>query len=196
MNDFFVNRKSLDMDKLFFDEQKSKGGAGQNMGESFLNLTRDKSTIKIPELAGDDYILNKFFAELQIVGSEFGYRTASEIELLITKMGIVELVGEESKPVEIYTKIDIAIMQKLLPKLHGSRKKLVGPLETLAGFCIKRKDVSHPYEQNKNKTQYQQFITEKRDLEKWTIKYPISFEKIERMHKNVIENGFTSYAEA
>ena len=28
------------------------------------------------------------------------------------------------------------------------------------------------------------------------IKYKISFEKISRMHKNALENGFTSYAEA
>ena len=94
------------------------------------------------------------------------------------------------------TKIDIAIMQKLLPKLHGSRKKLVGPLETLAGFCLVRINGSQPDEQNKTKTLYQQFISEKRDSAKWEIKYSISFEKIERMLKNVIENGFTSYAEA
>ena len=88
-------------------------------------------------------------------------------------------------------------MQKLLPKLHGSRKKLVGPLETLAGFCLERKkDAPVSDDQNKTKTLYQQFISEKRDSAKWEIKYSISFEKIERMLKNVIENGFTSYAEA
>jgi 5-methylcytosine-specific restriction protein B len=87
-------------------------------------------------------------------------------------------------------------MQKLLPKLHGSRKKLVGPLETLAGFCLVRINGSQPDDQNKTKTLYQQFISEKRDSAKWEIMYSISFEKIERMLKNVIENGFTSYAEA
>jgi len=33
-------------------------------------------------------------------------------------------------------KIDIAVMQKLLPKLHGSRRKLCPVLETLGSFCI------------------------------------------------------------
>jgi len=28
------------------------------------------------------------------------------------------------------------------------------------------------------------------------LKYPISFEKLTRMYKNVLANGFTSYAEA
>ncbi len=196
MKSFFDKRKDLKMEKLFLNEEKSKGGAGQSMGESFFKMAKDKSIVKIPEIEGEDNVLNKFFSELQIVGSEFGYRSATEIELLITKLGIDGFVNEEGKPIENNIKIDIAIMQKLLPKLHGSRKKLVGPLETLAGFCLDRIYDSKPDEQNKNKIIYQQFIAEKRDLTKWKIKYPISFEKIERMHKNVIDNGFTSYAEA
>lgn len=197
MDKFFKERTELKMEELFLDkEDKKKGGAGQSMGESFYKLAIDKKTTQIPEIEGDDNVLNKFFKELQIVGSEFGYRSASEIELLITKLGIGGFVDDDGAPLNNDTKIDIAIMQKLLPKLHGSRKKLVGPLETLAGFCLVRINGSQPVDQNKTKTLYQQFITEKRDSAKWEIKYSISFEKIERMLKNVIENGFTSYAEA
>jgi len=196
MNDFFINKKALKMEELFFSKDKNCGGAGQNMGENFYTLSQDKSVIKIPEAPGDENVLNKFFTELQIVGSEFGYRSASEIELLITKLGIKGFEDDKGEPLNNNTKIDIAIMQKLLPKLHGSRKKLVGPLETLAGFCLVRINESQPDDQNKTKTLYQQFISENRDSYKWEIKYKISFEKIERMLKNVIENGFTSYAEA
>ena len=196
MKYYFDNRKALKMEELFLNKDKNSGGAGQNMGENFYTLSQDKSVIKIPEAQGDDNVLNKFFAALQIVGSEFGYRSASEIELLITKLGIKGFVNDNGDPIKNNTKIDIAIMQKLLPKLHGSRKKLVGPLETLAGFCLVRINGSIPDDQNKTKTLYQQFISEKRDPAKWEIKYSISFEKIERMLKNVIENGFTSYAEA
>jgi 5-methylcytosine-specific restriction protein B len=196
MKFYFDNRKALKMEELFLNKDKNSGGAGQNMGEDFYSLSQDKSVIKIPEAQGDNNVLNKFFAELQIVGSEFGYRSASEIELLITKLGNDRFIDEDGKPIENKTKIDIAIMQKLLPKLHGSRKKLVDPLETLAGFCLERIIESQPDEQNKTKNLYQQFISEKRDIVKWNIIYPISLEKIERMRKNVIENGFTSYAEA
>ncbi len=196
MRDFFSDRKELEMEALFIDNDKSKGGVGQSMGEDFFKLAKEKKVIKIPEMKGDDNVLNKFFAELQIVGSEFGYRTATEIELLITMLGINDFVDETIQPLNNNVKIDIAIMQKLLPKLHGSRKKLAGPLETLAGFCIDRIEDPKADDQIKNKTLYQQFISEKRDPSKWAIKYPISFEKIERMYKNVIENGFTSYAEA
>ena len=197
MKYYFENRKALKMEELFLHKDKNSGGAGQNMGENFYTLSQDKSVIKIPEAQGDDNVLNMFFDELQIVGSEFGYRSASEIELLITKLGSKSFVDDKGDPINNNSKIDIAIMQKLLPKLHGSRKKLVGPLETLAGFClVRKKDAPMLDEQNKIKTLYQQFISEKRDSAKWEIKYSISFEKIERMLKNVIENGFTSYAEA
>ena len=196
MNKFFKERKELNMKELFLEKDKSKGGAGQNMAENFLQLAEIKTITKIPEIEGDNNVLNQFFAELQIVGSEFGYRSASEIELLITKLGVNGFIDEQGQSLNNNTKIDIAIMQKLLPKLHGSRKKLVGPLETLAGFCLVRINESIPDDQNKTKTLYQQFISEKRDSAKWEIKYSISFEKIERMLKNVIENGFTSYAEA
>jgi hypothetical protein len=185
------------MKELFLDKDKSKGGAGQNMAENFFHLAEDKKINKIKEIEGDANVLNKFYEELQIVGSEFGFRSATEIELLITKLGINGFIDEQGQLLTNNTKIDIAIMQKLLPKLHGSRKKLVGPLETLAGFCLERKkDAPALEEQNKTKTLYQQFISEKRDSAKWEIQYSISFEKIERMLKNVIENGFTSYAEA
>ena len=98
--------------------------------------------------------------------------------------------------IENNVKIDIAIMQKLLPKVHGSRKKLVLPLETLAGFCLKRTNESQEVPSTNVKSIYQQYLADTQDKSKWTILYPISFEKIERMYKNVIDNGFTSYAEA
>jgi hypothetical protein len=192
---FFSEGSELRMEKLFLNEDKSQGGVGQNLGKRFLEIAKDKSIIKIPVNEGEENILNKFFEELQNVGAEFGYRSATEMQRLIAKLGIVSVVDEDGKPLDSNVKIDIAIMQKLLPKLHGSRKKLVGPLETLAGFCLKRMEVSQPSDQNKLKTIYQQYIEDK-DKIKWDIKYPISFEKIERMLKNVVENGFTSYAEA
>jgi 5-methylcytosine-specific restriction protein B len=197
MGKFFMERKEIKMNALFLDGNKNNGGAGQNMAENFFQFADEKTIIKIPEIEGNENVLNEFFNELQTVGSEFGYRSATEIELLITKLGSIGFVDEQGQSLTSNTKIDIAIMQKLLPKIHGSRKKLVGPLEILAGFClVRKKDAPILDDQNKAKNLYQQFISEKRDASKWEVKYSISFEKIERMLKNVIENGFTSYAEA
>lgn len=197
MKKFFTQREELNMKRLFIEENKENGGIGQNMGSSFLVEAQKKTISKIAPFESENNILNNFFSELQKVGAEFGYRSAIEIELLITKLGNVGLLDDEGQPLNDNKKIDIAIMQKLLPKLHGSRKKLVNPLEILAGFCLERKIASPELaEQLKTKSTYEQFIFEKRDSRIWEIKYTISFEKIERMLKNVIENGFTSYAEA
>ncbi len=196
MKNFFNSNTNLDMNKLFVDGDKSKGGLGQDMGESFFQLASEKAIVKISEIEGEQNILNKFFVELQNVGSEFGYRSAMEMELLITKLGLDCLNDENGSPLENNVKIDIAIMQKLLPKVHGSRKKLVLPLETLAGFCLKQTNQPQVVPSANVKSNYQQYLADKGDKSKWTILYPISFEKIERMYKNVIDNGFTSYAEA
>ena len=78
--------------------------------------------------------------------------------------------------------LDIAIMQKLLPKLHGSRSKIVKVLDALILLCLK---------------EGQEFSIAKCDeVLETNIIYPISYEKLIRMYKNVLDNGFTSYAEA
>ena len=193
MNYFFENRIALDMKKLFLDEKEINGGAGQSMGESFFKMAEDKSIVKIPEIESKDNILNKFFSELQIMGSEFGYRSATEIELLITKLGIDELLDKKGNPISNNTKVDIAIMQKLLPKLHGSRNKLTKVLPVLGGFCLT--DNSKIRESYLDKF-VSNSLTEVELKADTNIKYKISFEKICRMYKNAVENGFASYAEA
>jgi hypothetical protein len=84
-------------------------------------------------------------------------------------------------------------MQKLLPKLHGSRNKLTKVLPILGGFCLKdhlkiKEDYLDKFVSNS--------VTEVELKSDPNIKYKISFEKICRMYKNALENGFASYAEA
>ena len=85
---------------------------------NFYNIIHTDETVK------DD--LMPFFKELEKVGAEFGYRTASEISRFVkvcTDMGEGVIDRDEV--------IDAAIIQKLLPKLHGSRKKLETIIEAL-----------------------------------------------------------------
>jgi hypothetical protein len=83
-------------------------------------------------------------------------------------------------------KVDIAIIQKLLPKLHGSRRKLCPRLEVLGSFCITDdvKIVNEVFE----KTDF--------NFNDSNVLYPLSLEKITRMYNGAVENGFTSFAEA
>ena len=158
-------------------------GVGENMGECFVAMATQKSDKNLKKTQED---LMKFFKELKKSGAEFGYRTASEIGRL---MFMLQELGEKGDNL-----LDIAIMQKLLPKLHGSRNKLTKVLPILGSFCLK-KDADKIKEEYLDKFLNNSFIEEEFKMNK-NIKYPISFEKICRMYKNAIENGFASYAEA
>jgi 5-methylcytosine-specific restriction endonuclease McrBC GTP-binding regulatory subunit McrB len=159
---------SLNMDLL-----KNKGA---DQAESFVTMATKESTKDFVKLKVD--LLN-FFTELKKTGAEFGYRTASEIGRLIQKL---EELGESGDDL-----LDIAIMQKLLPKLHGSRSKLSKVLIVLGALCLTNpKDC---------KAKYFDQIDEI-DFSDSNIRYKLSFEKIVRMYKNALENGFASYAEA
>lgn len=175
--DFIASDIKLDMELL-----KAQGA---NMSDGFMAMALQKTDKNLKPSEAD---LKLFFSELKKSGAEFGYRTASEIGRL---MFMLKELGESGDNL-----LDIAIMQKLLPKLHGSRSKLNTALTTLAKFCVKDavKDFDGK-DEDFRKTYFIPFDKLPKDsLDK--IKYKISFEKISRMHKNAMENGFTSYAEA
>lgn len=174
LEDFIASDIKLDMDLL--------KGQGANMSETFMALALKENDKNLKPSEAD---LKLFFSELKKSGAEFGYRTASEIGRL---MYMLKELGEAGDNL-----LDIAIMQKLLPKLHGSRNKLTKVLPILGGFCLT--------DNSKIKENYlDKFIsnslTEAELKTDSNIKYKISFEKICRMYKNAVENGFASYAEA
>ncbi|MBB6682617.1 DUF3578 domain-containing protein [Aequorivita sp. 609] len=154
---------------------------GASMGEDFLQIASNKD---FPEI--DTEKLNEklveFFEELKKTGAEFGYRSATEIHRLYNQLSTLD------SSMSVNDKIDIAIMQKLLPKLHGSRRKLCPILEVLASFCVtKNIDASMSFLKNKEPLNFK---------DNSSILYPLSLEKITRMYKGAIDNGFASYAEA
>lgn len=172
--DFIASDIKLEMDLL-----KAQGA---NMSNGFMAMALKETDKNLKPTEAD---LKLFFSELKKSGAEFGYRTASEIGRL---MHMLKELGESGDNL-----LDIAIMQKLLPKLHGSRNKLTKVLPILGGFCLKdntkiKEDYLDKFVSNS--------LTEVELKADTNIKYKISFEKICRMYKNAVENGFASYAEA
>lgn len=145
---------------------------GTSMAKNFLEIAKDNSIEQV-----EDYteIFVKFFNELKKVGAEFGYRTAVEMLLLIKKLNSISNISKSES-------IDIAVMQKLLPKLHGSRSKIAKVLDALIALCLKDGETFS--------------IAKSDEVLAGNILYPIAFEKLVRMYKNALDNGFTSYAEA
>ncbi len=78
-------------------------------------------------------------------------------------------------------------MQKLLPKLHGSQRKIAAVLQVLGQMCLQPNEKIETFIALNEEINYDDVTL---------VKYPISLEKILRMYANMMSNGFTSYAEA
>jgi 5-methylcytosine-specific restriction enzyme B len=172
MEDFLTGHKILNFDDLI--------GKGLNMADDFLAKSRNKNlTVPLDKNVTDDLLV--FFYQLKQVGAEFGYRTASEI---LRFVAITSQLNNHWTKDQIF---DAAVMQKLLPKLHGSRRKLEGTLKSLAELCLLDKSLSTDFLNPKK-------VVDFTDTDK--IRFPISLEKIRRMNISLLNNNFTSYAEA
>lgn len=146
-------------------------GMCANMGQDFV----EKSSVK--NLENSELVqktLISFFKVLKKVNAEFGYRSAIEIYRFIAN---AKACAEGMTEDEI---LDAAIVQKLLPKLHGSRKKLEPVLKALWGLCMQNAHTAEAI--IRENVQY--------------AKFPESADKIQRMMQTALENGFTSFAEA
>ncbi len=144
------------------------------MGASFVEIAARK------DLAEDRQAittLQNFFNELKSVNAEFGYRSATEIFRFISQ---AKTNDDTIKKMEIQEILDAAIVQKLLPKLHGSRKKLEPVLGRLWKLCFTGAEKDLPIN-NDNATK---------------ADYKESADKIRRMFESANANGFTSFAEA
>lgn len=166
MGTFLQEMREIDRDSII---SKAAG-----MGADFVAKACKK------DLAQDDEavkMLQKFFDELKNVNAEFGYRSATEIFRFICQAKANDDTDKKMTDEEI---LDAAIVQKLLPKLHGSRKKLEPVLAQLWKLCFTGagKDLNIAKE-NVEKAQYKE-----------------SADKIRRMYESATANGFTSFAEA
>lgn len=171
MKNFLSNIRDINMDDLT--------GKGAGMAKSFLEMAASTEFVTA-DIAEINAALMLFFGELKKTGAEFGYRSATEILRLIHHLSVLDNTLTPNQ------KIDIAIMQKLLPKMHGSRRKLCPVLEKLGSFCIigDMKIIKDVFERADF------------DFNGANVLYPLSLEKISRMYRGAIDNGFASFAEA
>jgi MoxR-like ATPase len=151
-----------------------------------------------------------FFKALAAYNAEFGFRVGKEVARFFHFHK--SLTGGK---LDFRNAMDAQIVQKLLPKLHGSRNKLTPMLWMLASLCKE----SHPWTSEKDPKKRDQALTkflvdvrtaveagdENYDPAKAADKlrqsggsahYPLSFDKIARMWAILEANGFVSFAEA
>jgi 5-methylcytosine-specific restriction protein B len=105
-------------------------GEGAHYAEAFVARAKLDANLdpKITSQLQQDLI--ELFEPLAEVGAEFGYRSAKEISRFVAIHR--ELSGEDW----VYKDaLDAQVMQKLMPKLHGSARKLSSVLEKLKDFA-------------------------------------------------------------
>jgi 5-methylcytosine-specific restriction enzyme B len=173
MQKFMENPVKPDLDAI--------AGKGSQYARAFVQ----QASLTNVELEDDvkgkvSSVLMKFFPVLKKDGAEFGYRSANEICRFIYFHKL--LSGEDWK---FEQAMDAAIMQKLLPKLHGSKKKLMPVLESLMRLCFNDEVLK-----NDKEVISDEIITEA------NARYWSSLEKLGRMRKRLQDHGFTSFAEA
>jgi 5-methylcytosine-specific restriction protein B len=168
MEKFLTEMKPVNRDSI---QSKAK-----DMGADFVRLVKGKTLADHPAIKET---LQSFFKDLKTVNAEFGYRSATEIYRFISQAMKCDDTNQKMTIDEI---IDCAIVQKLLPKLHGSRKKLDATLNALWKECFK------------DEASKQTLPILKEYVGKAAL--PLTADKIQRMYEAAMANGFTSFSEA
>jgi MoxR-like ATPase len=144
-----------------------------------------------------------FFDVLAHEGYEFGYRTAIEVAEFVRAHR--QLSGANWR---FEDAIDSEVLQKLLPRVHGSQRQIEGVMRALAVSCFEARTWSPDGSlSNQEALRGQAADAAKLTSREWdpltnpkyetvAAAYPRSFDKIKRMLRQLDRNGFTSFAEA
>jgi 5-methylcytosine-specific restriction protein B len=106
-------------------------GEGAHYAEAFVARAQLDAPLDATVMTQLQQDLMELFELLAEVGAEFGYRSAKEIARFVAIHR--ELSGDNWNYKDA---LDAQVMQKLMPKLHGSARKLTGVLNTLEKFAL------------------------------------------------------------
>jgi len=172
-------------------------GKGASFGPNFV--VASSAPVAVHESAKPKYDAELLlaFKILQGHGAEFGFRTAYESARFVH---FYKLLGgyPDADDSWFLAAFDCLIFQKILPKLHGSRSKLGPLLKKLWHLCVndsldRGTDLMKVFEDVARSTEKS---AEPNIIIPASAPYPMSAEKVGRMWRILVENGFTSFAEA
>ncbi|MBR5932991.1 MAG: DUF3578 domain-containing protein [Treponema sp.] len=145
-------------------ENASINPAEPGVAEGFMKLADEVRSGNIPNevepvLKEMKPIFEAFYKELEKYGFEFAYRTVKEIRLYTIAAW---LTAEGTKPTATEI-VDVQILQKILPKIHGNRKQIGELLDNLEKLCTEKElnnslSKIHQMKDCLNRFQYASFI--------------------------------------
>lgn len=151
----------------------------------FLSIAADESWQHNRPASGQDVYLKHLRVLHRLLADgdfEFGHRVFYEA---VRFAALLDAAGE-GDPLKA---LDLQVMQKMLPRLHGSRRRLEGTLAALGRYCFELTyEAAHDGE-----VAALHFDPLSHDPEK--ARLPISFGKVRRMMRNLRANQFASFAE-
>lgn len=116
-------------------------GRGVNFGPPFVDLASSSSVSldsleeAVPDVGGVKEQVQQVFGDLfeilTPVGAEFGYRSAAEVHRFVFMHAVLN--GSEWKVLDA---IDAQVLQKVMPKLHGSERRLRPVLQKLGDYAV------------------------------------------------------------
>jgi len=203
LKEFLKNPAAVDFAKL--------DSAGVEYGKSLIEFGRQPAHLADEPRAKFEAELSLFFEVLKTANAEFGFRVAKEAASFLYFHKLLSGDGWDFKMA-----MDAQILQKLLPKLHGSRNALEPILWALATLCFGKR--SWALDDGGKEFAYLKSLRvqaekagrmEDESLDPLGLTpegnraypppdayYPLSFEKILRMLERLRANGFTSFTEA
>jgi 5-methylcytosine-specific restriction enzyme B len=132
-------------------------------------------------LGGDRNPFQELLDRLKAYNLHFGYRVVNEMSRFVWIAQ--EACGDHF---ELSDAIDIQILQKVLPKFHGTQGKLEQPLSDLLHFC---------FDETSGGGKPSEDLLQKAQNMDNDASYPRSARKIARMINNLKIQGYTSFIE-
>lgn len=202
MKAFLADPKKPDLERL--------AGKGAAFGPGFVAAARDQAvTISAepkdikPRFEAE---MNFFFALQREHGSEYGFRVAHEAARFLHFYKVLGdgkiwevaanggkgawVVEDAAKRDWLDAAFDALVIQKFLPKLHGSKVKLGPLLKKVYTASVQPHDPAP----RDAKALLAKLAEPAREIPK-DARYPVTAEKVSRMWRQLNENGFTSFPE-
>jgi 5-methylcytosine-specific restriction endonuclease McrBC GTP-binding regulatory subunit McrB len=171
---YLLNTK--ENDSFYFSNKDIRN---ELMNSSMQPFSSKQDYLKLKDIIGNDLDpLGELLIVLKKYNLHFGYRVINEISRFIWLSK--EHLSDQFK---LNDALDIQILQKILPKYHGTQAKLEQPLTDILSFC---------YE---NKPDASQELLDKATGFDEEARYPRSAQKVARMISNLKTQGYTSFIE-
>jgi|GEM_PF-4946161 len=199
-----IHADEKELSKVLRGEEGEEGPVALDYGISFLDAARairkEEGHDRVPDLP--DAVKNtavdrlmKLFKIMKRGRGEFGFRTGREVLAYLRTAHFLKPEADRTAWTaadgDWLKALDRQILQKILPKLHGSRTRLAPLLGALATYCATGEETSALEHFPEGGNSAKRGLNDARNLGKGKLEH--SYKKLERMIEVLVEEQFVSF---